>query len=107
MPSIGGWDIVHITDRVIELRKDTPAYRRITNRPGYVRMRAEPGMDRKALVEKALEIARKNDAKVAEFVAKQYAPDLWRMARYQGKQVRLKQAFETPEDPNVIGVKRP
>lgn len=107
MQTIGnGWEVVHVTDRVIELRKDTPAYRRITNRPGYVLMRGEPGMDRKALMDKALKLAEANDAKVAEFVAKQYLPDLWRVARYQGKQVRLRRAFGTPEDASVIGVKR-
>lgn len=106
MPAIGGWEIVHVTDRCIELRKDTPAFRRFTNRPGYVRLRAEPGMDRKALIDKAMKLAEANDAKVAEFVAKQYAPDLYRVARYQNKQVVLRRAFETPEDARVIGVKR-
>ena len=107
MPQIGGWDIIHVTDRVIELRKDTPAYRRFTNRPGYVRMRAEPGMDRLALVDKAMKMAQANDAKLAELVAKQFVPDLHRLARYQHKQVQMQKVYATPEDPAIIGVKRP
>ena len=101
-----GWDIVHLTDRVVELRKDTPAYRRMTSKPGFVRVRGEPGSDRAALVERAVELAQQNDATVAAFVAKLFVPDLWRLARYSGKQVQMKRIFGTPEDPDAIGVRR-
>jgi hypothetical protein len=104
---IAGWDLVHVTDRVVELRKDTPAYRRATNRPGYVRVRGEPGMDRKALIERAVELAQENDAKLAGMIARQYAPDLWKLAKFQRKQVVMRRVFATPEDPEQRGVMKP
>ena len=41
-----GWHIHHLTDRVVELRKEDAVYRRFTNRDGYVRVRIEPQMTR-------------------------------------------------------------
>ena len=103
---LNGWDIVHLTDRSIELRKDTPAYRKIIDRPGYVLMRGDPTMERQELIDKAFRVAEQNDAKLADIFAKQMMPDLHRVARFQGKQVQLRRAFATPEDSAVIGVKR-
>ena len=101
-----GWYLTHLTDRVVELRKDDPAYRRFTaGVGGYVRVRAEPGMDRNALIEKAVACAQQNDAALAERVAAQMMPR--HVTRYQDRQRQLATAFATPEDPEVIGVKRP
>lgn len=98
-----GWQLVHCTDRVVELRKEDVGYRRILGRDGYVRVRAEPGMDRKALIDRAERAAKESDARLADIAAKQEAP---RIAAYQRKQARLAPAFVTPEDPEIIGRKR-
>jgi hypothetical protein len=100
----GGWNLVHKTDRVIELRKDDYTYRRLTGRDGYVRVRAEPGMDRQALINKAVELAQKNDEDLAHRILKQMMPR--RTRQYHMRQRELATAFGTPEDPEVIGVKR-
>lgn len=100
-----GWRVVHFTDRSIELRKDDYAYRRVTGRDGYVRIRGEPGMDREVLVDEAFTLALKNDELLAERLAKDLVPR--RLGGYQMKQRQLAWgAFGTPEDPEVIGVKR-
>lgn len=99
----GGWRLHHLTDRSIELRKDDYAYRRYLGRDGFVRVRAEPGMDRNALINKAVEFAKRNDAELAERMAKEIAPR--RLGGYQMQQRRLAPAFGTPEDPEMIGRK--
>jgi hypothetical protein len=101
----GGWAITHLTDRVVELRKSDWAYRRMTDRDGIVRVRAEPGMDRQQMIQKAIETAHANDAEIALRVAKQLAPSKQALASFMGKQVRITQAFQTPEDPGIIGRK--
>jgi hypothetical protein len=74
-PYVGaGWHIHHVTDRVIELRKDDPIYRRFTGRDGYVRTRIEPEMTRAQAIEKALNVAQKNDELLALRVSKQLLP---------------------------------
>jgi hypothetical protein len=103
----GGWAIHHLTDRVIELRKDDYAYRRFTERDGYVRVRAEPGMDRQQMVNKAIEMAKRNDAELALRIGKRLAPSLQSLADYTNKQVQMNRVFSTPEEPGRIGVKRP
>jgi hypothetical protein len=106
-PSVGaGWHIHHLTDRVVELRKDDQVYRRFTGRDGYVRVRIEPEMTRAQALEKALAFAQKNDDALALRVSKQLLPSKHALARYTGQQVRMARAFATPEDPEVIGVKR-
>lgn len=100
-----GWRLVHLTDRVIELRKDDAAYRRLTGQDGYVRVRAEPGMDRQALLEKGREMAQRQDADLAERVAKQLL--IRNPQPYLERQRRLAMAFRTPEESELIGVKRP
>jgi hypothetical protein len=105
--SIGsGWEIVHLTDRVVEIRKDDWAYRRITGRPGFVRVRGEPGMDRQELTNLALETARKNDEELAKRVAKQLMPTARSLAKYKKEQATYGPIFRTPEEPERIGVKR-
>lgn len=104
---IAGWSLVHVTDRVVELRKDTLEYRIMTGRPGFVLVRGEPGMDRRVLIEQAIDLAKKNDALVSGMITRQYAPNLFKLADYQGKQVQFKRVFGTNEDPGVIGARRP
>lgn len=101
-----GWELVHLTDRSIEIRKDTPAYRRFTDRPGYVRVRGEPGMDRKQLMELAMQSARQNDEELAKRVAKQLMPSVKALAKYRAEQKPWEALTRTPEDPEVIGWKR-
>lgn len=101
----GGWAIHHLTDRAIELRKDDYAYRRFTGRDGYVRLRAEPGMDRTALLHKALTMAQKTDADLALRIGKGLAPTVQALADYTGKRVVMEQMFRTPEDEQRIGRK--
>jgi hypothetical protein len=101
----GGWHIVHVTDRVVEIQKDDVAYRRMIGRDGYVRVRAEPGMDKAAMIEKARTLAQKNDEMLADRVARQIV--LRSTGRYQQRQRELASAFATPEDPEIIGVRRP
>ncbi len=100
----GGWSLVHLADRVVELRKETYEYRRFTGRDGYVRVRADPGMDRNALIEKAVTMAKRNDEKLAEVVGRRLMP--YRLGQYRQDQRRYAPMFATPEDPDVIGVKR-
>jgi len=99
-----GWRIHHLTDRAIELRKDDVAYRQYTGRDGYVRQRMEPGMDRAAMLHKAVELAKRNDAMLAEKMAKQMAPRS--VSRYAAMQFKMARIFATPEDPELIGAKR-
>jgi hypothetical protein len=106
-PSLGaGWEIVHLSDRVIELRKDDWAYRRITGAPGYVRARGEPGMDRQTLCQVALETAQRNDEELAKRVAKQLMPSAASLAKYKREQAKYEPTFATPEEPERIGRKR-
>jgi hypothetical protein len=67
-------------------------------------MRAEGGMDRNGLIDKAVKMARDNDAELARIVSEQIVPR--RLGGYQMKQRSMAQAFGTPEDPEIIGVKR-
>src|SRR5690242_1802542 len=92
-----GWKIHHLTDREIELRKDDYTYRILTGRDGYVIIRAEPGMDRHIMVQKAISLAKKNDDVASLRMAKRLAPNMRDLANYTGKQVKLAKVFETPE----------
>mgnify|MGYP003421030628 CR=1 FL=1 len=94
-----GWELTHATDRVLELRKPCPVYRRLTGRDGYVRLRAAPGMDRQQLIHQAMETAKHNDARMGDIVAKQLLPST--MQRHRLQQRQLASAFaiggEEPE----------
>ena len=93
-----GWELTHATDRVLELRKPCPVYRRLTGRDGYVRLRAAPGMDRQQLIHQAMETAKHNDAQLGDIVAKQLLPSS--MQRYQLQQRQLASGFGIPgEEP--------
>lgn len=102
----GGWTIHHLTDRVVELRKDDYAYRRATGRDGYVRIRAEPGMDQQTMIAKAVGMAKRNDEALALRLSKQLLPSAHALAAYQSKQVRMVRAMSTGDELELIGVKR-
>jgi hypothetical protein len=107
-PYVGaGWHIHHLTDRVVELRKDDPAYRRFTGRDGYVRVRIEPEMTRTQALEKAISFAQKNDEQLALHVSKLLLPSKHALAAYQRRQVKMARVFGTPEDESQIGVQKP
>ena len=91
-----GWELAHLTDRVVELRKDDPVYRRLIGHDGFVRVRAEPGMDRNGLIDKAVKMAQRNDEEVSRRVAKQLMPSVVSLAKYRREQRRLAPAFGVP-----------
>jgi hypothetical protein len=93
-----------LADREIGLRKDDYLYRRFTGTDGYVRICAEPGMDRNTIIGKALEAAQRSDAALAELVAARIMPR--HITRYRERSGELYEAFQTPEAPEIIGVKR-
>jgi hypothetical protein len=101
----GGWQITHLTDRVVELRKDSYEYRALLGRDGYVRVRIEPQETRQHALDRAVKIAQENDAKLAMQVAKGMKFDKAKLAEYSRKQLRMVPAFGTPEEPELIGVK--
>ena len=93
-----GWELTHATDRVLELRKACPVYRRLTGRDGYVRLRAEPGMDRQQLLNDAMDQAKRNDAAMSDLVVRQILPSS--VKRYQMQQRSLASTFAIPgEEP--------
>lgn len=100
-----GWELVHLTDRVLELRKADAIYRRMTGRDGHVRLRAEPGMDRQMLLHKAVEMAKRNDERVSQFVARDILPST--VKRYQMRQRTLASVFGVPGEEPEQGVYRP
>lgn len=102
-----GWDLHHVTDRVVELRKDDPIYRRFTGMDGYVLVRVEPQMTRDQAITRAVEIAERIDAELGLKVAKQMMPSAVNLARYRRRQRHLAATFGTPEDESRIGRKRP
>lgn len=119
-----GWSIVHLTDRCIELRKPDALYRRFTGRDGYVRVRGELGMDRNALIERAMTVAMQSDERLALTFGTAIIPRLTAavgtglrvqmeptratvtggakiisLADHRELQRRLSRTFATPEDP--------
>jgi len=111
-----GWRLVHLTDRVIELRKDDALYRSFTGRDGYVRLRAEPGMDRNGLLDQAMTVARKNDELLALRYGKKIVPRLAQgealgrrvsLEQHRGLQRRFAPAFATKDQEPEQKVCRP
>jgi len=102
----GGWHIHHLTDRTIELRKHDIAYRAVTGKDGYVRVRVDPEMSRAEMVKKAIDLAHQNDERLAVIIGERMMPSKAALARYQGKQLRMAPAFRTPEDEKIIGRKQ-
>lgn len=99
-----GWYIHHLSDRSIELRKDDVTYRRLTGRDGFVRVRGEPGLSRERLLANAAKLAMRNDDEAARLIAAQITPR--NVTQYHALQRRFAPAFGTPEDLEMIGVKR-
>jgi hypothetical protein len=102
-----GWDLHHITDRTVELRKEDAVYRRLTGRDGYVLVRVEPQMTRDEALAEAVKIAERNDAELGLRVARQLMPSAVSLARYKRRQRHLAHVFGTPEDESRIGRMRP
>jgi hypothetical protein len=102
----GGWVITHLTDRVVILRKDDVAYRRLTGDDGIVVCRSQPGMDRQEMISQAVKQARKSDAELANKAASDVLPTGRQWQDYRDKIRALRGITVTPEEPEVIGVKR-
>lgn len=101
-----GWNIVHLTDRVCELAKDSYEYRKFTGHDGYVRVRAEQGMDRHLLIERALMQANRSDAELALRVAADNLPTGKALADFRIKTRAMARANHTGEESFAIGVHR-
>lgn len=95
-----GWTIVYLTDRVVELRKEDHTYRSMTGRDGYVRVRAEPGMDRTQLIEKAVEQANRTDEALTMRIAKRLMPSGKALETYRKQQQQLATTFATTDETN-------
>jgi hypothetical protein len=102
----GGWHIHHLSDRVLEIRKEDAVYRRFTGADGFVRVRGEPGIDRMALIERALHEANRADTAMAFRVASDLVPSAQALGEYREQVGKLKPIFETGEEPERIGIKR-
>lgn len=98
-----GWQLWHLADRNVELRKESAVYRRLTDRDGYVSYRAEPGMDRYTMIQNALNEGIKQDGLMAQRIARQLMPSGRALESYRHEQHRLATAFATPDDAAVIG----
>lgn len=97
-----GWHLVHCTDRVIEARKSDAVYRRFTGRDGYVKVRGEPGIDRTALIERARQMAQRNDELLSYRVAMQMIPTLAARDGFRIRQRQEARAFGVPgEEPDI------
>lgn len=116
------WQIRHLTDRVVELVKDDVAYRKMTGRDGFVRVRVEPEETRSHALDRAVALAEENDARMGLLLGKAMLPRNFvaterakqgpgavivspgsqatmPIGQYQQAQQRLARAFATPEDP--------
>ena len=102
----GGWCITHLTDRVCEMTRDDVAYRSVTGQDGFVRVRAEPGMDRQQMIERGLEQARKSDDKLSLILAEKPMPNAKGVGKYRDQVKALSSKFTTGEESHLIGVKR-
>jgi hypothetical protein len=106
-PYVGaGWYIAHITDRVVELRKESYAYRRLTGVDGFVRCRGEPGLDRQQLLQRAVTQAVKSDEALAHLLAADVMPTAKGVSKYRRQLQALAHKFGTGQESQAIGVKR-
>lgn len=101
-----GWSITHLTDRVCELKKDDYSYRKITGADGFVRVRADQDVPRYDLIERAIERARQSDIELAMRIGYDIIPTARNVGKYRELLRSLHKKFATPEDPEIIGVKR-
>jgi len=100
-----GWYVYHVTDRVIEFRKDSYEYRRFTGRDGTVRVRAEPGLDRAKMVERAIVLAKQSDAELSHRILEALIPTDPALRRYRAQSRKFAGIFGTREEPEFIGRK--
>lgn len=102
----GGWYIHHLSDRVLEIRKDDHTYRKFTGADGFVRVRGEPGIERATLFERTLRLADKCDTAMAFRVASDLIPTAQAVGDYRQQIERMTPVFNTGEEPEMIGQKR-
>jgi hypothetical protein len=101
-----GWYIEHLTERTLDLKKESYEYRRFTGRDGTVRIRAEPGMDRAKIIERAIIMAKRSDAELAQRVLERMVPSDHNLRRFREQSRLMARAFGTREEPEFIGRKR-
>ena len=104
--SRAGWVPYSLTERVVEFRKDCPMWRKYTGQDGVVRVRAEPGIDRGLLIERAMVAAEQADADLSQRIAKDLMPSGKQWADYRAKCRTMTRIMETGEESYVIGRKR-
>lgn len=102
-----GWKIKHLTDRTVELEKDSAVYRRFTDRDGFVLVRVDPTIPVAKKLELALQEAMKQDEKMALRVAKQLMPSGRALENYRKEQRQLAGAFGIPGEEPSEKVYRP
>ncbi len=108
MQTIGnGWTVFHLTDRTLELRKESAEYRRLTGADGFVLVRGEPGIPRHVLFEQAEEKARELDAELARRIAAELLPTPQALGVYAGKVKQYVPVMNTGQEMAAIGRKRP
>lgn len=103
---LANWTIHHLTERTVELRKDDWAWRRYTGQDGVVIVRAEPGMDRGKMLDRAFTLAEQADADLSQRLAKELMPSGKQWADYRRKCRQMKQIFGTGQESAVIGRRR-
>lgn len=103
---LAGWRIHHLTERNVELRKDCPMYRKYTGQDGVVHVRAEPGMDRAKMIDRAYTLAEEADADLSQKMARELMPTGRQWAEYRRKCRQLAHAFGTGQESAIIGRKR-
>ncbi len=102
-----GWTVVHLTDRTLELRKDSAEYRRLTGRDGFVLVRGEPGIPKHILFQQAEEQAIALDAELARRIALELLPTRQALSTYGVKVKQYVPVMNTGEEMATLGRKRP
>jgi hypothetical protein len=91
-----GWDITHLTDRVVVLRKEDLLYRRWTGQDGFVIQRVDPEMTRDEAITLAVQMAERNDAELGLKVAATLMPSQVALGRLRRRQRQLAHVFGVP-----------
>lgn len=100
-----GWHITHLTDRTVQLEKESADYRRLTGRDGFVFVRGEPGIPRSILIDHATEQAVALDAELARRIAAGLLPTQAQMLEYMRTSNQYLPHVTTFEEPATIGRK--
>jgi hypothetical protein len=101
-----GWHIRHLTEHVVDLRKEDYLYRKVTGKDGFVIQKVQKGMTRAECLEEAIKKAIATDEKLAFLVAKEIIPQGSKVQTYQMQAHRLNRCARTDEDEAVIGRKK-